>query len=527
MIPSGHARWALAVAAVAAIAFIVSARAWSFLCDDAFIAFRYARHLADSGRPEFNLGEAVEGYSSVVWVAVLAVAARFGGAPHIVAPWLTVVASAGLVVAAVRLAARLSGQPWTSAFPWLTALLLTTSPEVMVWSGGGLETSATALATVAAMLAWSASRYVLAAGLAALAWLLRMDAAVPIAAFGLAWLLVERGWARMAVVPWRRWLLATLVFAVPVLGHLLWRHAYYGSWMPNTWTVKAHGALLRGTYGRAYVGAWASAVHLVYLLPLLLLLRPRHVVLVAPIVAVIAYGFSVGGDFMAYGRFYLAATVLLAVLVAWLLSDLAGWLAVRFTARGTAFSVALGVGCSVVLGVQARTRWSLDRELGPRWIDGRWEGVTAMARFAAVGFAAGQWMRTHLPADTRISVGAAGAVPYGSDFVALDAYGLTDPVIASLPRAGPARGRGARPGHQLFAPAPYVERWSPDLHCHVGYRGPKAPPETTKPPGYRTGFAWSCIEIGPLEVRGEAIDGGVYCCLRSQGRALGPWGSRS
>ena len=41
-----------------------------FWLDDAFITFRYARNLADGMGPVFNPGEAVEGYTSFLWMLI-------------------------------------------------------------------------------------------------------------------------------------------------------------------------------------------------------------------------------------------------------------------------------------------------------------------------------------------------------------------------------------------------------------------------------------------------------------------------
>ena len=41
-----------------------------FWIDDAFITFRYARNLADGLGPVFNPGEAVEGYTTFLWMLV-------------------------------------------------------------------------------------------------------------------------------------------------------------------------------------------------------------------------------------------------------------------------------------------------------------------------------------------------------------------------------------------------------------------------------------------------------------------------
>ena len=85
-------------AAIGALA-LVHSRAWAFLCDDAFISFRYARHLAEHGTLAYNLAaprELVEGYTNFLWVLLLALGDRLGAAPEQLAPWLTQADLSGL-----------------------------------------------------------------------------------------------------------------------------------------------------------------------------------------------------------------------------------------------------------------------------------------------------------------------------------------------------------------------------------------------------------------------------------------------
>ena len=519
----------LAVAVLAA--FIVQARAWAFLCDDAYISFRYAEHLGQYGMPVFNVvdpPERVEGYTNFAWVVLLALGSAVGIAPPTLAPVLTVASSLAMLGLSVLLLRALHEDAEIRPLHFGPAMLLVAMPEAMVWSGSGLETSFAAAVVLGAMLAWARGRLVTAGALAALAGLTRPDALLPIAAFGVGWLLARVARDRrvaIEAVPWRRLGLALVAFAGPLLIHLLWRHAYYGAWAPNTWPIKAHGMLLRDTYGRAYVEAWVEHVHLWWLVPLALMLRPRHAVLVLPAAAVVGYGWYVGGDFMAYARFYLVATACLATLVAWLLADLAAWLRPRLGPRAPMVVLGVLVVAAGLLGREARARHAHDVEQGGKWLDGKWEGTEAMDRFARVGLAAGTWMHAHLPPDTWITVGAAGAVPYGAKLPTIDAYGLVDPIIATLPEAGPYTGKGARPGHQLQAPRKYILSRDPDLLCHVGYRGPRAPSERRQPRGYARGYRWACIDLPELLDRhGAPMPAGVYCCRRPEARVVGPFG---
>ena len=90
---------ALGIALIVLVAHIAH---YAFLCDDAFISFRYARNLADGYGLVFNPGgERVEGYSNFLWVTVLAVVDHFGIAPERAANPLSVSFSLVLAVGLV------------------------------------------------------------------------------------------------------------------------------------------------------------------------------------------------------------------------------------------------------------------------------------------------------------------------------------------------------------------------------------------------------------------------------------------
>ena len=514
---------ALAVAAVATVA-AVHMRAWAFVADDAYISFRFAKNLAQEGTLAFNVAaprELIEGYTNFLWVLVLALGQTLGVAPELLAPWLTQLGALAGVALACGLARALRAQWWL-----LPGLLLAVSPEFMVWGQGGLETSLAAALSLGAMAAAARGRWRTAGVVTALAGLTRPDALLPVGLFMVTWLIVHgrRDWPG-----WRRLLAAGALAAGPLLLHMLWRHSYYGEWLPNTWQVKQFGGLLRGTYGRWYVEAWARATGLIGLVALLPWLRGRHVVLVVPVVGTMAYVWSIGGDFMAYGRFMVVATALWAVLFAWLLADAGAWLMRRMSGMRMQWMQwmpgVVGVAAAGWLGAQAQARWTEDRATPTGWLGGRWEGVTAMDRFARERVHVGRWMREHVPAQTWISVGAAGALPYASGLQVVDVYGLVDPWprrVQSL-RASP---RG-RPGHQLMAPMAELRVRDPDLYCHVGYVGPRVPSQASAATrGFGSQVRWACVKPGPVADLREpdgVLDLGFYCCLRPRGRVVGPF----
>lgn len=509
--------------AAVAVAMLLHARAWEFVCDDAYISFRYARNLAEHGALEYNLGERVEGYTNFLWVLVLALGAVVGVAPDVAAPWLTqlgMLAGAAAVVVLVR--ALRGAKAWTIG-DVVPAMLLAAAPEWVVWGHGGLETSWAAALTIAAMAMLARRRWRAAGLLTALAGLTRLDAVLPIGVFAGAWAIghVLRG-TREQLPSVREAAEMVALAGLPLAGHVAFRLAYYGEWLPNTWTIKQHGRLLRDTFGVWYVTEWAAALKLLWAAPLAVLLRARHLPLVLPAIAVVAYAWSVGGDFMAYGRFLIVATGLVAGAVGWLLVEAGERVLGK---RGEVVAVGVGVMLAAGLGNMSHQRWLKDQATPAGWIDGRWEGVTAMDRFARERVLAGKWFKKHVPEDTRLSVGAAGALPYASGLPIVDVYGLVDPWPRMSAEVRPqAR---ARPGHQLMAPLAVILGREPDLLCHAGYVGKKKPSlASAQSRGLGRNFVWACATPEPVDDRrepGGVLDVGFYCCLRERGHPVGPF----
>lgn len=236
----------LAVAVAALAVFWLLARHFGFLCDDAYISFRYAENLVAGRGLVFNPGERVEGYTNFLWVLELAAASALAGA----APERTALALSGVFTGltfGVVVFLALRGRPgWTGAVTAaITLVFLATNRSFAVWTTGGLETrqfTGLVLLGVALLTCWEQRRvFATWASLAfALAALTRPEGLL-VWACAAAWLALEalrrhgRAEIRAVAAP-------LLGFAVPfgciVLAHFLWRYAYYGEWLPNTYYAK-------------------------------------------------------------------------------------------------------------------------------------------------------------------------------------------------------------------------------------------------------------------------------------------------
>jgi arabinofuranosyltransferase len=114
--------------------------AWQlrWLCDDAYISFRYADNWARGLGPVFNAGEKVEGYTNFLWTALLAVLIKLGAHPG----QASLVISLGCFVGALLLLDRLALQV---TYPegrglGIGALLAGASFLVANFATSGLET---------------------------------------------------------------------------------------------------------------------------------------------------------------------------------------------------------------------------------------------------------------------------------------------------------------------------------------------------------------------------------------------------
>jgi hypothetical protein len=110
-----------------------------FLCDDAYIIFRYARNFALGRGLVFNVGERVEGYTSFLWTLQLAFGEWLHLSSEVLAPLLSVLYTAGTVgICGLFIFRQQRPRRWPV---FLTVLLiLATHRTWAIWATSGLET---------------------------------------------------------------------------------------------------------------------------------------------------------------------------------------------------------------------------------------------------------------------------------------------------------------------------------------------------------------------------------------------------
>lgn len=318
--------WSIVIlAAVAAFA-----HAWSlrWTCDDAFISFRYAQNLVDGHGLVFNLDPTeppVEGYTNFAWNMWLAFGAAIGFSWDGLETWSIFWGC----LAHAATVALLGHVGWRNsrgaAVVPIAAPAYAASYAAASLAPAGLET---AMFVLIGLWMWLLSverrcgRHLWMLGfLAALAAMTRSDGAIFVASAGL--MVLYDAWRA-------RSMRIVVAYAAPIalcMGpYLLWRHSYYGLWVPITYYAKSVGApnLAQGLayvvdYGKCYSMALVPAAVALLFGPLrrtsmLAAVDPwagrrARVALLVFALPYVAYVVWVGGDFM-FGRFLLPVTPL-------------------------------------------------------------------------------------------------------------------------------------------------------------------------------------------------------------------------
>jgi arabinofuranosyltransferase len=417
----------------------------SFAVDDGFIVLRYATHFLDGQGLVYNLGERVEGFSSPLWIALLAAVGGLArlvrgaepGQLELLNRALGIGAAAGCVVATFLLARRRFALPFVYQVGSAVALLF--SWPLIFWSGAGLETPLFALLlllTAHRLLSETpfvgGRRFMTVLLLTAVA-LCRPEGPLFVVTAGAAsWMSAPREQRRSALV-------ALACFGLLYTVLVAARFAYYGALFPNTFHTKVGGEplllLLRASvYLYDYWVRGGGAV--LCLLALVGLgtwhaapTDPRaqhartHLPAFALLLTAIGFIFAVGGDGLYCFRFVVHLLPLVCA----------------YAARG---AHVLEVRASALPSVAPRARWIGGALLGaaaylayePFDLD---ERVLRSARNVLIWEAEENWLKLGralgqcLPPSSLLATNIAGKVPYASRLPTLDLLGLTDAVIAN------------------------------------------------------------------------------------------------
>jgi len=430
-------RWlliaALAVSAASAVWYAVEFD-WLSL-DDVYITLRYARNWDDGLGPVYNPGEApVEGYTNFGWMALLAGLMKLGAPGPATAKALAELCILGAIFFAWLLGRRLGGKDsWAGpAAAWALAL----SSSFTFWGlAGAMEVAPLALVLTAGFYLLlgregadgkKRNRELLGAGLLfGLAGLLRPEGSL-FTLLGVLYVWPGRDGR------FKRLLLYLLPPVVLVGGHEVFRLAYYGDLLPNTFYAKTglNGRLV--LRGLEYLGVFALSHLPLFLLAAALPWRKLGKRL-APMLAAVGLYFIylvlIGGDWMAWRLFVPILPIL---------------------------AVTAGLGLDRLRRLDLPLRKAVLPLMVAASAGGLFLLTTSLGEYAHIGeyrfhetlhFRTGHWLAEVSDPDDTIAVSSAGIMPWLTGLNTIDMLGLNDRHIA---RFGVDLGGRASPGHERY-----------------------------------------------------------------------------
>lgn len=299
---------------------VIAGTRYFVLPDDGMISMRFARNLASGLGLVWNQGERVQGFTNPAWTLIMVVV-HWIGIPSRLASLPMQLASAAIdLLTAVYIWWRVSERTGADWGIGAAAAYLASSCAIC-WAISGWETSAITLGWAIALDpvleenprpidAW---RSLIAAGLTVL---FRPDAGLLLGALAIYWAATAKSNERSSVIA------VVMVAAVPALALGIFQRGYYGSWIPNTATLKRSAGILSVGPGIEYVlmsifrYPFNAAVIAGGIFGASRLRRPAAALLAALAGTYLVYVVSVGGDHFAHARFLLpilpTATVLAA-----------------------------------------------------------------------------------------------------------------------------------------------------------------------------------------------------------------------
>ncbi len=449
-------RWTLAllVGLVAAAVLVVHALSYlPLVYDDAYISLRYAKRLLEGHGLSWTDGEAVEGYSNLLWVLACA---GLGWLGMDLVDAARALGLAGGIAAVSAFVVAYRPRSLSGSLPALAGgLFIALAGPIAIWCVAGLEG-----ALVAGLLAWAIVllrplldeetadwKDAMRPGLPlALLCLTRVDG--PLFTMAACAFLLAHG--RLAP---RGLLLALRVGAVPglaTLGQIVFRLFYYGDWVPNTARAKVAFTGARLDYGIQCMSQAALSSFALWIPAALALVvawrdsRRRPVMLLTSSLFLVWTSYATAVTTHPFGyRMLIPCYVLLAFLV----SEGLDWA----LTRGRTLTIAAWLATVVLLAVFG---WSQQQDRNIAMARGRLPTVSWK------GSVIGKLLRrAFLARDPLVAVDAAGSIPYHSGLRSLDMLGLSD---AYLTHHRPADFGHGWQGHELGS-GDYVLDRKPDL----------------------------------------------------------------
>ncbi|TGK56850.1 hypothetical protein EHQ27_09720 [Leptospira wolffii] len=400
-----------------------------FLQDDAFISFRYAENLNKGYGLVFNPGERVEGYTNFLWTLLISFGMKIGFQPETFSIALGILLYTGTLITSLLIARR----TWNDSFLISSFLfLLGSNYSFSSYATGGLETPlvsflvAGSIYCVQGVLEYkkhSQLRFFTIGLLLALLFLTRMDSGLFITIIGV-YLLIHlikekvKGAVKLTLI-------ALIPFLAIIFLWLTWKIHFYGSIFPNTLSAKTEGLfvfnLLSGVeYLHLFLTTyWIGPLFIVSIFYFSKKGKALYLSFLGLCISILfaqsCYLLSIGGDFMEF-RFLVPFFPLIILLTVFAFNEAFGKIAIVPILLTITFSsfyfrikdkMAVPFSYTGIESIQI-LKWHLK---GP------------FEKWSLVGQKFHEYFGD---TEVRISVTAAGAIPYYSKLYTIDMLGLSD-----------------------------------------------------------------------------------------------------
>ncbi len=301
------------------ILFLILVYHYNFTQDDTFISFRYVENYVNGHGLVFNTGERIEGYTNFLWTIILVIGRIFGLNLILFSKFLGITCGLGTIIITFLLGQSVFKN--NHILSGSAALLLGASYSFAYWAGAGLETSAFALAVLAAFYAYQAKSH-LTGPILLIAALLRPEGFLVIG-FIIIFDLVRFGKIRTELI------VMVVIIASGILPYLIFKLTYYGSLLPNTFFAKSGGLADNIPNGLEYIGRyfWHYLGAGLFLLPVVISLRRADYQIVGIFWFFIVYSvyiLLIGGDVLRVHRFFICLSPIVSLLIVYGISKLSG-----------------------------------------------------------------------------------------------------------------------------------------------------------------------------------------------------------
>jgi arabinofuranosyltransferase len=405
----------------------------NYTVDDAFITFRYSRNLIQGLGLVFNPGEHVEGFTNFLWTLYCAI--PFATSLDVL--WfskltLILLAAANLMLAVLLFRRVAPGAAWW--LPFVPACLLALHTSFTVYAVNGIETQLFCFMLLLALCL--ASREFTKGGWTSaiffgLLFLTRPDGAL---FFGLTWL------TRLLFGKKdRSFWLWTAVFALMAGGLTVFRLAYFGQPVPNTYYAKSAGTLSDrvSLWGIRYFRDILRVVPnwLYIALPLTSLVVWRRLSVFARFIVIVpyvylAYVLYIGGDVnFPHFRFLLHVLPLMAVSSFFTLLPKDRKSAGKGSTLARAGLLTASVACIALQVGQSVSVWKSMNATpeSPRF---RYLSLFPLAGGISIYPGIAERLREECPPGSTVVMQDVGAIPFYSGVKTFDIIGLVNGPLA-------------------------------------------------------------------------------------------------